>query len=166
MLKNIAIAATLVAATLSAAPAFACDGEGGHAKTAEKKTEINSLTVDQLATRIEDARKNKANLAIFDANSAETRSEKGIIPTAVLLPSSSNYDTALLPKNKSDDVVFYCSVEKCSASKTAAKRALSAGYTSVHVLPVGIVGWVNAGKPTEKVSAQPAPKTEDKPLRG
>lgn len=165
MLKNLALATSLAALALALAPAaLACDGEehAGAPKTAEaKKTEITNLTVDQLAAKLEAAQKTKATVAIFDANSAETRADKGIIPTAILLPSSSDYDVAILPKDKATDVVFYCAAERCGASKTAAKKAVSAGYTSVHVLPAGIAGWVKAGKATEKVTAQ-APKAEPK----
>lgn len=165
MLKAILTSALLATATVAAAPAaLACDGEhGSSGQTAAAKPEVQMLTVDQLAAKLETSKKTKAALAIFDANSAETRASKGIIPTAVLLPSSSSYDLALLPKNKADDVVFYCAAEKCGASKTAAKKALSAGYTSVHVLPAGIAGWVQAGLATEKPTAQ---KTEAKPLQG
>lgn len=166
MLKNFALAATLAAAALAVAPrALACDGEEHGAQTAAasqtKKPEIVSLTVDDLAAKLEASKKNKTALAIFDANSAETRADKGIIPTAVLLPSSSEYDLALLPKDKGTDLVFYCAAERCGASKSAAKKALSAGYTSVHVLPAGIAGWVKAGKATASVTAA-APKAETK----
>lgn len=37
------------------------------------------------------------------------------------------------------------------ASHGAARRAAEAGYKEVYVLSEGIVGWVNAGKPTEKM---------------
>jgi rhodanese-related sulfurtransferase len=167
MLKNLAIAALMSAAAFAVAPeARACDCED-HAQSASAapaKADIESITVDQLAAKLEAAKQKKATVAIFDANSPETRESKGIIPTAVLLPSSSEYDLALLPKDKGTDVVFYCAAEKCGASKTAAKRALQAGYTKVQVLPAGIAGWIKAGKPTEKVAAQaPASTTANTP---
>lgn len=161
MLKHLVIAAALASAPALVAPALACDGED-KVHTAS----IGTVTVDQLAKQLEATKTAKAKpattVAIFDANTEKTRAEKGIIPTAVLLPSSSDYDLALLPKDKSGEVVFYCAAEMCSASKTAAKRAVEAGYTNVNVLPEGIAGWVKAGKATQKVSvstpAAPAAK--------
>ena len=158
MLKHLIAAAVLASAPVLLAPAFACDGED-HAQTAS----IGTLTVDQLAKQLaatKAAKAKSATLAIFDANTDKTRAEKGIIPTAVLLPSSSDYDLALLPKDKGGEVVFYCAAEKCSASHTAAKRAVEAGYTKVSVLPEGIAGWVKAGKATQKVTASATPAKE------
>ena len=68
----------------------------------------------------------------------------------MLLPSSSAYDLALLPADKATPTVFYCANERCTASHSAAKRALDAGFTDVSVLSAGISGWVKAGKATEK----------------
>lgn len=162
-IHNAVLAAGIAATGLAAPAALACDGEHGAAgqTAAAPKAEMQMLSVEQLASKLAASKKSKATLAIYDANSAETRADKGIIPTAILLPSSSEYDVALLPKNKSDDVVFYCAAEKCGASKTAAKKALSAGYTSVHVLPAGIAGWIKAGQATDKVA-----EATSAPLRG
>ena len=149
MLKYILVSAAF--ASLGSLPVLACDGEE-HAQTAQ----IGNVTVDQLASKLATAKKapaGKAALAIFDANTAQTRAEKGVIPTAILLASSSDYDTALLPKSKGDELVFYCAATKCGASHTAAQRALEAGYTNVKVLPEGIAGWVKAGKATQKITA-------------
>jgi rhodanese-related sulfurtransferase len=37
------------------------------------------------------------------------------------------------------------------ASHEAAGRAVSAGYTNVSVLAVGLKGWKDAGKPVSKI---------------
>ena len=87
---------------------------------------------------------------VLDANGKETRQSQGFIPTALLLTSASEYDLALLPKEKSTPLVFYCANDKCTASHTAAKRALQSGYSDVGVLGAGISGWVKAGKPVQK----------------
>lgn len=122
------------------------------APAADKKAEptFKMVSVDDVQRSLDALQKDKKPFAVFDANGKETRQSKGIIPTAVLLPSSSTYDLALLPKDKATPAVFYCSNERCSASHTAAKRAMAAGYTDVSVLSVGIAGWVGAGKATEK----------------
>jgi rhodanese-related sulfurtransferase len=121
----------------------ACEGH-------EQTVSIGTVTVDQLASMQEAAKKAKTELFVLDANRPDTRADKGIIPGAVLLPSSTEYDVALLPKTKDAPLVFYCANERCSASKKAAKRALEAGYTNVNVLPEGIAGWLKAGKPVAK----------------
>lgn len=118
---------------------------------APNATDPKVLEVEQLAALLEQAAKNKTPLFVYDANPDSLRKEKGMIPTAIKLASSSDYDLALLPKNKADATVFYCSSTKCGASKSAAKRAIQAGYTNVHVLPAGIAGWVKAGKPVDKL---------------
>ena len=114
------------------------------------KDALPLLTVDELAQKLADAQKNKTPLAIFDCNGDEMRKSQGVIPTAVLLPSSSTFDLALLPKDKTAPVVFYCASDKCMASHGAAKRAIADGHTSVAVLSAGITGWVKAGKAVTK----------------
>ena len=113
-------------------------------------TTFKMVSVDDVQKGIDTLKKDKKPFAIFDANGKSTRDAQGIIPTAVLLPSSSTYDLALLPADKATPTVFYCANERCTASHTAAKRALEAGYTDVSVLSVGIVGWIKAGKATDK----------------
>lgn len=160
MKKCLTLAGLAAAALLLTAPA-ARAGDHPAAKsehpaaapaaTAPAATEAKVLEVEQLAALLEQAAKNKTPLFIYDANPDSLRKEKGMIPTAIRLSSSSDYDLALLPKNKADATVFYCSSTKCGASKSAAKRAIQAGYTNVHVLPAGIAGWVKAGKPVDKL---------------
>ncbi len=153
MLKCLAATALGAAALLIAVPvALACDEEAGAPTSADaSKPAPKTLEVEQLAALMETSAKDKVPLFIFDANSDGIRKDKGMIPTAIKLPSSSDYDLALLPKDKADATVFYCSNSKCGASKAAAARALQAGYTNVHVLPAGIVGWAKAGKPVAKL---------------
>ena len=86
-----------------------------------------------------------------DANGANTRSEYGTLPDAVLL-SGSKYKVDELPSDKSSKLVFYCGSEKCSAAPRAAKLAKDAGYTDVNVMRAGIRGWVKAGKKVSKPS--------------
>lgn len=155
MLKLVASSALLALVLTQSAPARACDGPDDQqtaAHTPAKAAAPKALTVDDLAARMAAAEKAKTQLALFDVNSAETRAKNGVIPTAVLLTSSKTYDLALLPKDKASSVVFYCAGEKCGASKSAAKRAIEAGYTDVSVMPAGIAGWVKAGKAVAKPS--------------
>ena len=121
------------------------------AKKVEKKADkakVAELTVDQ----VDGFMAKKSKIAIFDANSESTRKEKGVIPTATLLPSSSQYELSLLPSDKDTKLIFYCGSESCSASDTAAARAAENGYSDVCVLRAGIKGWKAAGKPTKEMS--------------
>ncbi|MFT3711219.1 MAG: rhodanese-like domain-containing protein [Archangium sp.] len=130
-----------LAASLVPAVALACDGADGQQQA---KGPVKA-TVEQVASWT------KAKQAIpVDANGSETRSKQGVIPGAVLLTSSSQYDLKELPANKDAKLVFYCANQKCSASEGAAQRAIDNGYTNVAVLPVGISGWKQAGQPTAK----------------
>jgi rhodanese-related sulfurtransferase len=98
---------------------------------------------------VEDADKALQSGAMaFDANSERTRKEYGTVPDAVILTSSSKYDLAQLPKDKSKDLIFYCSNTACTASDAAAERASANGYENVRIMREGIKGWKDAGKPT------------------
>jgi rhodanese-related sulfurtransferase len=70
----------------------------------------------------------------------------GTLPGAVLLTDSDTFTISELPTDKTKTLVFYCANTQCGASHTAAEKALTAGYTSVKVMPDGIAGWVKAGK--------------------
>jgi rhodanese-related sulfurtransferase len=88
------------------------------------------------------------NLHIYDANIESTRKFVGIIPGAKLLNSSNDYDVSKeLPANKNSTLVFYCANELCTASHSAARRAITYGYKNVSVMVDGIYGWKKAGKP-------------------
>jgi rhodanese-related sulfurtransferase len=161
-------AAALAAAitTLAAPAVLAC---GGHQSASAETTVVAAntdkaapaqkstpeatfkiVTVDQVQQGLDALKKDKKPYAVFDANGKSTRDKMGVIPTSVLLPSASEYDLALLPADKATPVVFYCANEKCTASHTAAKRAMAAGWGDVAVLAVGIKGWVDAGKAVDK----------------
>ena len=107
---------------------------------------LPSLTVGQLATQLKSADPPR----LYDANGDRTRREYGVIPGAVLLPSSRDYSLQLLPESKAAPLVFYCASSWCGAAETAAQRAERAGYMLVSVLPDGIKGWTEAGMPTQK----------------
>ncbi len=91
----------------------------------------------------------KEAAVMVDANGASTREKYGTIPGALLL-TGYEYDVAELPAEKSSSLVFYCASSMCSAAPKAARKAVEAGYTDVHVLPEGIQGWVEAGNDVER----------------
>lgn len=146
-MKKLVLSAAVALALAVPAVALACEGEG-HAKatTAEKPT-VKKLTVKELA-----ALQKEKKAVIFDANGPDFRAQNGIIPDAKLLTSAAKYDPAKeLPQAKDSKLVFYCANEKCSASHTAAERAIQSGYVDVSVLPDGLLGWKKAGQPTGKI---------------
>lgn len=89
----------------------------------------------------------KAAPTVLDANPQDVRNRLGMVPSAVALTSFANYDLQELPADKGRTLVFYCYNEQCTASHTAAARAVEAGHTDVLVMHQGIVGWVAAGHP-------------------
>jgi rhodanese-related sulfurtransferase len=148
MLKNVAFAAALSLAGLAPAAALACEGEGA---------QVTKVTVK------EGADLQKQGATFVDANGAETREKLGVIPGAILLTSSSEFDAKKeLPQNKDSKLIFYCANTHCGASHQAAEKASEAGYKDVAVLPDGIKGWKEAGMPTAtpalKVKAKAAAK--------
>ncbi len=132
-----------------AVPTLACGGDKATTAQNDKKPAIKKVTVAELADLMQQNAKSKgATVQTVDVNSDKTRASMGVIPGSVMLTSSAKYDTKVLGQDKAKTQVFYCSNTKCSASKTAAKRALKDGYTDVRVLPVGIKGWKDAGQST------------------
>ena len=136
LITTIAVAMSLAVPAV----ALACDHGQNQASVEPRKmtvAELASLTKEKKATPV-------------DANGQETRDRNGVIPGAVLLTSSTQYDLKELPGAKDSKLVFYCASQKCGASHQAARKALEAGYTDVSVMPEGIVGWKQAGQPTAK----------------
>jgi rhodanese-related sulfurtransferase len=91
-----------------------------------------------------------AKVAIFDANTDETRKTDGMIPGAKPLTASNSYSQSVLPTDKTTQLVFYCANTACMASHAAAARATKWGYTNVAVMADGIQGWKKSGQPTVK----------------
>jgi rhodanese-related sulfurtransferase len=109
----------------------------------------DSAPVETPEISIEDASKAlHAGAVAVDANSSSTREKHGTVPDAIILTSSSKYELAQLPEDKSKDLIFYCSSTSCSASDNAAERASTNGYENVHVMREGIKGWKAAGNAT------------------
>ncbi|MEZ4740513.1 MAG: rhodanese-like domain-containing protein [Flavobacteriales bacterium] len=84
---------------------------------------------------------------IYDCNEADTYAWSHV-PGAVLTV----YDALSkeqLPADPKAILVFYCYSPECPAGASAAKTAASLGYVNVYNMPAGIVGWEDAGLPTE-----------------
>lgn len=117
-------------------------------RAAEQKDKFKLIHVSDLASAL----KSEKKPAVFDANTKDVRKKYGVVPGATLLTSSSKYDPAkTLPADKATPLVFYCANTKCMASHQAAEKAVGAGYQDVSVMSDGIMGWKEAGQPTEAV---------------
>lgn len=138
----------VLALSLFALPALAGDAEKAPAKQAVPETAMDVVEKNVAAGACH----------LYDANNAGTREEHGVIAGATLLDSYRDYDLALLPSDKSADVVFYCGSTMCTASDKAAVRALEAGYGNVSVMREGIKGWKAAGKATVPAAEKKADK--------
>ncbi|MCK6575271.1 rhodanese-like domain-containing protein [Myxococcota bacterium] len=157
MMKSLSTAAFLTLAafgTVLPSAAFAC---AGHEETASAPG-YGEVTLETVAQLVETKK-----ATIVDANKAE-RYAAGHIPGALHARADENgkLTGAALPADKATKLVFYCHSEKCQASHMAAKAAVEAGYTDVHVYPGGIVGWEKAGKPVEKAAPKTAGKAQVK----
>ncbi len=138
MRTNLAIFAMVsVLSTVGVSPTWACPSH------AESTSAVNRVDIPQLDALLRDGK-----VDVFDANTASTRTKYGVIPGAVLLSSAVEYALDQLPRDKHRPLVFYCANPHCTASETAAERAVAGGYTQVAVLPDGIMGWRQAGRPT------------------
>jgi rhodanese-related sulfurtransferase len=127
-------------------PVAAASAQATSGPAADPHAGFQKLNVEEVAALI-DAKK----VQPIDANGADTRKEYGTLPGAVLLTNFRTFDLSELPADKSQELVFYCGGEACSAAPTAAARAREAGYTAVRVMSAGITGWVKANKPVAKL---------------
>ena len=135
MNKFAIITAAVLATSCVATAAFACDGHGGETAQVDPGEMSPAEVNDALAA---------GSVVPVDANSAETRTEHGTLPGAVLL-TSYEFAAGELPEATDTSLVFYCSSMQCSAAPQAAARAIELGYESVSVMRAGVVGWVEAG---------------------
>lgn len=108
---------------------------------------FKTLRIDELEKIMS---KPSVNVFIYDVNVLSTRKSVGLVPGAILIDEGSTYNVEqTLPKNKKSKLVFYCANAYCTASHTAANRALTAGYKNVSVMVDGIYGWRDAKKTLE-----------------
>lgn len=128
--------------------AMGCNQHSSEPNPSEKAAKVEATPLpERSVTAVAAALKDKSAVVV-DANGAETREKFGVVPGALLLSDHRNYALTELPRDKSQELVFYCGGTQCRASDTAATRAASAGYAKVSVMRDGIKGWVSAGLAT------------------
>ena len=101
-------------------------------------------------------------MTLVDSRPAARKYDIGHIPTAINIPDS-QFDKlapALLPKDKSQLVIFYCDGPECTLSHNSAFRAEKLGYTQVRVYAEGFPEWARAGEPVARSAPQIEPGKE------
>lgn len=128
----------------------ACAKDGAHdAASAEAAEQFKRMSIDELTTKMDEAKAGKLTLHIYDNNNKD-RFAEGHIPGAKWVQFDAVKEGDL-PSNKDATLVFYCASEQCMACHTGAKSAVALGFKNVYILPAGIKGWEKAQKPVEKV---------------
>jgi len=99
----------VVLAALASSTA-ACNKQAPHGDAAEsEEASFGKLTVDDLVSRMNDAKAGKLKLAVFDNNQHDVFN-KGHIPGARWVDFK-NVQASDLPADKDTELVFYCANE-------------------------------------------------------
>ena len=88
---------------------------------------------------------------VYDVNLPEIW-EANHIPGSIHITEANL--TRYLPADRQAILIFYCAAPRCSASESAAAKAVQLGYTRIYVMPEGIFGWKKAGLPVESSPAK------------
>ena len=76
--------------------------------------------------------------------------ESGHIPGAINIHFAMIGGRAARHFGKSDRIVTYCHDDRCRASRIAASKLHSLGYTNTYHYPGGKNAWIAAGHPLER----------------
>jgi len=86
------------------------------------------------------------DVVVIDSRPMKRRFDVGHIPGAISIPDSQfKKMTAMLPKEKSKTLIFYCGGEKCMLSHKSAFKAEKLGYTDIQVYAAGYPEWMKQG---------------------
>ena len=133
-----------------------------------------------LAQMVADARSQAREISPTEASEAQDRAELALIvdvreppeyrerhiPDSVNIPRgllelradpASPVADASLSADRSGRILVYCTKGPGARSLLAAQTLASMGYDNVEVLGGGLVGWTEAGLPTESVGEPVAP---------
>jgi hypothetical protein len=92
----------LLVAALAIAPGCSKSSDGDPPKPGAKD-ELPSLTVDQVDKELA-----AKTIQAVDCNHEEMRKKKGVLPGAILVSGSDEYEASVLPADKGAKLVFYC----------------------------------------------------------
>lgn len=127
--------------------ALHCSGQSGTPGSASMVEEGTTSTIPDMTPQVLATQMKRPGVHVYDCNEADLYAEMHV-PGAVLIV----YDQITadqLPADHSAMLVFYCYSPECPASQTAAQSAQALGYTNVHYMLAGIIGWQDAGMRTE-----------------
>jgi rhodanese-related sulfurtransferase len=99
-------------------------------------------------------RDEKASL-IVDSRPAARRYDIGHIPGAINIPDT-QFDKlapAMLPADKTAEIIFYCQGPTCDLSAKSALKAEKLGYSNIKVYEAGIPDWEAKGEPASVSTA-------------
>ncbi len=102
---------------------------------------LTSISPTELHRRMQEG-----PVTVVDVNARQSWL-KARVPGAINL--GVDFDPAMLPRETSAPLVFYCSNPLCRKAPGAAKRAKSLGYTDIRVMSAGITGWTGARLPVD-----------------
>jgi len=102
---------------------------------------VTDVTPEEVLTMLKD------NVFLADVNEEFTYTDAHLPGAKLLVYDAIAADQ--LPADKAQPIVFYCYSPECPAARMAAESAARLGFTRVHCMPAGIVGWQDAGFRTE-----------------
>ncbi len=104
--------------------------------------EVKELAPAQLSAML-----GTPDLYIFDCNEPDMFAEAHVPGAKLIVYDAVSVET--LPADHGATLVFYCYSPECPAGTTAARTAISLGFMDVHSMTAGIIGWQDAGLPTQ-----------------
>jgi rhodanese-related sulfurtransferase len=110
---------------------------------AEAKSQVENLTVDQVAAELENG-----DVQVVDLRESEELAATGKIPGAVHIPRGLLEFKAATDIDPSKRVILHCAVGGRSA--LAAVTLKEMGFENVAHLDGGMTAWLQAGRPTDK----------------
>jgi len=127
---------------LGLALAFAAAGCTREAAAVEPTPppELARLTLGEVEAKL-----GQPGVFLFDANPRQLY-EHAHLPGAAWVKFD-GVTGEVLPVDRSSTLIFYCANELCTASHTAAQRALELGYPKTFLMPQGYIGWKKSGRP-------------------
>jgi rhodanese-related sulfurtransferase len=103
--------------------------------------EFTTVTSERLKAMIEA----KKDFVLIDARTVTEYQEAHIVGAISIPDNKFDESLALLPKEKSSLLVFYCNGVKCGKSKKSAIKASAAGYKNIDIYSDGFPVWEEKG---------------------
>ena len=109
--------------------------------------ETQPTTIQELEPAQLSALMASASVTIYDCNEPDMHAEAHVPGAVPMVYDEVTADR--LPPDRNAAIVFYCYSPECPAAAAAARTAIKLGFTNVYCMSAGIIGWQDAGLPTE-----------------